>query len=130
MPAVKVPAAVGVPLMTPVARSRLSPIVERRDAERAIRNVNYFLEKLADDGVGLDIDLVLSGTSKRDRDLMPIITDILRTYGADGLSMEGIVKYAADAGIGESKVRELVEKMEKTSDIFCPRPGLYKYTGG
>jgi Predicted ATPase involved in replication control, Cdc46/Mcm family len=109
------------------ARTRLSPIVEVQDAERAIRLVKYYLDKIigTTDGVW-DIDTITSGTSKKTRDLMPLILEIFAEHGSGGLMMDEIIQHALDAGITEGDARDTVEKMRSANDLFCPSFGLYK----
>jgi len=109
------------------ARARLSPIVERRDAERAVNLVNYYLEKIVGTGGAMDIDRILTGTSKKERDLMPLIVDIFKeNEGPDGLSAEEVTKFAEGIGINADEVLRLLEKMAKSNDLYKPRDGNYK----
>ena len=111
------------------ARSRLSPVVEKKDAVRAVDLVNYYLVNIAGDEGGIDIDRISTGTSKKQRDLVPLIVNIFKEYGADGLTMEEIVTHAEKVGISAPAAEELIEKMIKSNEVYCPKVGMYRYTG-
>jgi len=108
------------------ARARLSLTVEKKDAERAVSLVNYYLEKIVGAGGAMDIDSIMTGVTKRDRDLMPLIFNILREGGADGLSQEEIIRIAEGQGIDSGKTKELLDKMKGSNDIYKPPNGNYK----
>jgi len=109
------------------ARARLSPVVEVEDAERAIRLVKYYLDKIigTTDGVW-DIDSLATGTPKKTRDLMPLIMGIFAAHGVDGLMMDEIIQLAADDGITAEDARVTAEKMKEAGDIYRTPSGIYK----
>jgi len=110
------------------ARARLSPTVEVQDARRAVKLVEYYLHKIVgtDDG-GLDIDGIATGTSKRDRDLMPVMKELLREFDRqEGLSMEEIVKHAEENGINETTARSLIEKLARLNEVYSPKNESYR----
>lgn len=110
------------------ARARLSPVVEVQDAERAVKLVRYYLEKIVGtDGGTWDIDGLATGTSKKDRDMMPLIVNIFAEFDkGDGLSMQEIEMHAEDQGIDRKKTESIIAKMRDSNDLFCPRNGVYK----
>lgn len=116
------------------ARARLSPVVEVQDAERAIKLVKYYLEKIAGtSGGGLDIDYVTTGISKKDRELMPMIRSMILDFGIDGeISMDDLLDHATSNGLTSADVRITIAKMKESNDVYCPPRGgkeVYKLVG-
>ncbi|MCL1978735.1 MAG: minichromosome maintenance protein MCM, partial [Methanomassiliicoccaceae archaeon] len=113
------------------ARMRLSRVVEGEDAARAVRLVEYYLDKiLAPDGGQWDIDNLSADYTKKDRNDLTILLDIFNKHSTtDGLSEDEVVNYALSDGLSESKTRKLLNKMVEDSTLFCPPPGgRYKRT--
>jgi len=111
------------------ARSRLSPVVEEADAQRAVRLVRYYLEKIAGTTSGqLDIDMMATGVSKSQRDRIPTIKRIIQRYGDDsaGVSEEELILHAMEEGIPEREVLSILQKMKSSGEIFSPREGIYR----
>ncbi len=112
------------------ARGRLSQLVEKEDAERAIRIVGYYLMKLAREGDVLDIDRITSEMSHSQRSHVSSIIDIIRNNADEpgGIPIEEIITQAGKRKIDESEVRKIVEKLSRTGEIHEPRNGFYKLT--
>ena len=110
------------------ARARLSPVVETADAKRAVKLVEYYLHKIVgtDDG-GLDIDGLATGTSRKDRDLMRVMQNILTEFDrSDGLSLAEIIKHAEVEGINDTTARSLIEKMVRATEVYSPSNEKYR----
>lgn len=75
------------------ARMRLSRTVDKKDAERAISLVRYYLRTIADDGRGgFDIDRLASNYSHDERTNSQVILGIVRaTGGTSGASLTNII---------------------------------------
>ncbi len=110
------------------ARMRLSPVVTDTDANRAVDMVEYYLGKIAaPDGGQWDIDRMATGITKKDRDSVKVIRDIISIFGADdGISMEEIIKHSAEEGFDEDEVRKIVKRIHEVGDVFRSTSGLYK----
>jgi replicative DNA helicase Mcm len=109
------------------ARGRLSPKVEKQDAERAIRIVNYYLSKVAYGKEGYDIDRITGATNRstqvKARTLMNIISD---EGGKDGIEMEALKSRAQEFGISEEELDDLITKLSEDSLIYQVKNGVYK----
>jgi replicative DNA helicase Mcm len=102
------------------AKLRLSPLVTDRDANLAVDLVEYYLQKVAgtDDG-SYDIDRMASGFSKKDRNAIGTIREIMRTMGGpEGLGIDELINHAASEGVDETTVRINIEKMSTTGEIY------------
>lgn len=110
------------------ARMRLSHVVTDADANRAVDMVEYYLGKIAaPDGGQWDIDRMATGITKKDRDSVKVIRDIISIFGADdGISMEEIIKHSAEEGFDEDEVRKIVKRIHEVGDVFRSTSGLYK----
>jgi len=110
------------------ARMRLSPVVDAGDANRAVNLVEYYLGKiLAPDGGQWDIDNISSGISKKDRDKLKIVLNIINSFGSPaGISEEELILHAESEGLTGDEVREKLNKMVLDGTLFNPRSGYYK----
>lgn len=109
------------------ARMRLSRVVTDVDANRAVDMVEDYLEKIvSSDGGQWDIDRMTTGISKKDRDSVKVIRDIVRHFGGKtGISIEEIIKHAAEEGISEEEARKVARKIHEAGDFFVPSQGVY-----
>lgn len=107
------------------ARARLSPTVEVQDAERAIKLVKYYLEKIVGTSGGAwDIDGVMAGTTKKDRDLMPMIRSLIIDFGVDGeISMDELLHQGMENGYTSVDIRTTIAKMVSSNDVYAPPRG-------
>jgi replicative DNA helicase Mcm len=115
------------------ARVRLSKQVTREDAERAIRLMSYCLSRVAYDleTQRLDIDKIMVGTTKPQRERLITILDIIRALVSrdlDGASYQDIVAEASKEGIPESKVEEVLERLSSEGRIYQRKLGKYMIT--
>jgi len=111
------------------ARARLSDVVTREDAERAIRIVEYFLKEASTEGGIIDADLLYTGISSRQRSVMEKIDLIMRKLiDEKGFAQEDeILEEAKKIGIEEMKALRILEKMHREGLIREVRNGVYKY---
>ncbi|AIZ57291.1 minichromosome maintenance protein MCM [Candidatus Methanoplasma termitum] len=111
------------------ARMRLSYMVEGADAQRAVDLVQYYLDKiLAPNGGQWDIDNLSADYTKKDRNELNIILDVIREYGSiDGLSEEEIISHSLNEGLSEDKAKRRLRMMKEDGTLFSPRnDGRYK----
>lgn len=110
------------------ARSRLSRVVEVEDANRAVRLVRYYLEKIAGTSSGqLDIDMMATGIPKTQRERMPTIVQIIRQHGnKDGISLEELILHGEGEGISAKDVESMLNKMKTSGEIYCPKDGRFR----
>jgi len=66
------------------AKMHLRDVVTEEDAQRAVRLINYYLERIARSGSGYDIDMVGGETTQKDRKGIDIIKAIIERYTPTG----------------------------------------------
>ncbi len=110
------------------ARARLSPIVRKEDAERAIKIVEYYLNKVASEGGRRDIDLIATGTSKSQREQIYVLRSLVQQLGDErrGVSLEELIQKASSDNISEERVRALIKRLSDAGEVYSPQPGYFK----
>lgn len=114
------------------ARMRLAEKVEKEDSEEVIRLFRECLVKVAMDmETGkMDIDTLMTGTRKSQRDKILILRDIIEDLDkgnqGGGAQQEDIFRIGQDKGLSESFIREYLAKFKHDGDIYEPRPGFLK----
>jgi len=110
------------------ARARLSIIVMPEDAERAIKIVEYYLNKVASEGGRRDIDLIATGTSRSQREQIYVLRGLVQQLADErrGVSLEELIQKAASDNISEERVRALVKRLSDAGEVYSPQPGYYK----
>ena len=113
------------------ARMALRDKVTAEDAEEAIRLMKLSLQQVGiDSETGqLDIDLIMTGHSKSQRDKMEKILDLIDELGEDvdkAIPVSKLIERANVEGIDEEFVKRAIERMKKEGIIFEPRPGFVK----
>ncbi|MGB2825190.1 MAG: minichromosome maintenance protein MCM, partial [Thermoplasmata archaeon] len=110
------------------ARARLNPIVTAEDAERAIKIVEYYLNKVASEGGRRDIDIIATGTSKSQREQIYVLRSLVQQLADErrGVSLEELIQKAASENISEERVRALVKRLSDAGEVYSPQPGYYK----
>ncbi|MCD6478789.1 MAG: minichromosome maintenance protein MCM [Candidatus Diapherotrites archaeon] len=114
------------------ARVRLSNVVEKQDAERAIRLLKRSLKDVVTDPETgkIDIDLILTGQTHTQIENMRRVLAIIKekSKGAEPVAVDEIVGEASQFGLTRDKVEELLNKLEKKGEIYRPRHGFVKPT--
>jgi len=113
------------------ARMALRDRVTVEDAEEAIRLMKLSLQQVGiDSETGqLDIDLIMTGHSKSQRDKMEKILDLIDELSEDvdkAVPVSKLIERANIEGIDEEFVKRAIERMKKEGIIFEPRPGHVK----
>ncbi|MEK6974267.1 MAG: ATP-binding protein [Nanoarchaeota archaeon] len=111
------------------ARVRLSDKVTKKDAQRAIKLLEYCLMQIGiDRETGkIDIDKISIGITATTRSRIHIIKETIDDLEArlgKTIPLEELVIEAVKRGIDEDKVEELVENMKRSGDIFEPKRGF------
>ncbi len=111
------------------ARARLSEIVTKEDAERAIKIVRYFLKESASEEGIEDMDIIYTGASSKKRQKWIIVDDIIRQLEEEKgyAKIEDIVPMASDKNIGKQEVEEILNTLRRNGQIYSPREGVYKH---
>ncbi|MGC8572192.1 MAG: minichromosome maintenance protein MCM [Candidatus Micrarchaeia archaeon] len=112
------------------AKTRLSNIVTKEDAEQAITLVEYVLNKLAVDTSGRrDIDAIV-GMPREKVNKINMILDIIKKFEAEsngsGAEYKRVIEEAMKNSIDENTTKKYLDELEKSGDIFSPRSGYIK----
>lgn len=111
------------------AKVRLGDKVTVEDAKRSIELVHYCLSQIGlDPETGkFDIDRISSGVTATERGgisvVKEIINDIISKVGKT-IPVEDVIIEASSKGIKEEKVMEIIEKLQRSGDIFEPKKGF------
>ncbi|MCL2607329.1 MAG: ATP-binding protein [Methanomassiliicoccaceae archaeon] len=112
------------------ARARLSRTVTGCDADRSIRIIHYFLNKvLGREGETVwDIDRVATGMPVNVRDGMRMVTDAIREHVAErgtAITKGELLGMFADQ-IGEIELTRILDTLGKAGDLYSPTFDTYK----
>ncbi len=114
------------------ARVRLCAAVERQDVERAIRLLRTSLQDLVTDPETgkIDIDIITSGQTHTMLSNMKKILAFIKekSQELDMVPIEDIMNEGKTIGADAEKVRDLLDKLHKSGDIYNPRHGFYRPT--
>lgn len=114
------------------ARVRLSNVVEKQDAERAIRLLKHSLKDVVTDPETgkIDIDLILTGQTHTQLENMHKVLAIIKekAKGGEAVPIDVLVSEAVQLGISSEKLDEIISKLEKKGEIYRPRHNQVKPT--
>ena len=116
-----------VRLAEAAARARLSQTVEREDAERGIRIVDYWLKKIMG-GEKFDIDVIATGISHSQRERMRILLDIIEklTKGGRGANEDDVLADAEGFNIDRAQAKEVLKRLVSDGRVYQPTVGTYR----
>ena len=109
------------------AKMALKNFVTEEDAAEAIRLMKSMLESVGIDvesGV-VDIDVIMTGKPKTQREKMTIIEDIIKELEAEEgcARIKKIVMKAKEKGIDESFVEKVITQLRREGILYEPSPG-------
>lgn len=113
------------------ARIRLAETITDADVERAINIYKKSMEQVGLDpeSGAFDIDIITTGQSHSTTSKMMRIADIIGNIVKDQkgapAKLEKIVEESEKEGIDKTKVKELIDKLQKTGDIYEPKSYHY-----
>ncbi|VVB74027.1 Minichromosome maintenance protein MCM [uncultured archaeon] len=114
------------------AKTRMSEVVELRDAKLAIKLVDFVLREIAlDKTTGkIDIDIISTGQprsrAEQYYDVVGLIRDLAKHY--DMVPRETIFEEAKkQLNIDEGILRRFLDEMQKKGELFEPKPGFLKF---
>jgi len=119
-----------VRLSEAAARIRLSKIVTKKDAQKAIELVDYCLNQIAKDTETgqIDIDRLSSRITATQRSSISIMKEIIHALEEQQkekiISIENIIEAAKEKNISQEKVEDILEKLRRSGDIFEPKKGF------
>ena len=112
------------------AKIRLSPEVDVSDSERAIRLVDYMLDKVSRDRETgkLDIDILATGRPKSQVDKLNDILSIARRMQDQlgAVEIARLVMQCEERGIDEITARRLVDDLIYKGELYKVKPGFVK----
>ncbi|RLI58725.1 MAG: Minichromosome maintenance protein MCM, partial [Candidatus Asgardarchaeum californiense] len=111
------------------AKMRLSQVVTEEDAEFAVKLMNYFLQKVGIDveTQRIDIDVVMTGQAKSQRDKILLIMDLIKRMIEENnnqpVRKEDVIQEAVNKGLNEDFVRRVIDRLHETGELIEPKPG-------
>ena len=114
------------------ARMALREIVTEEDAQAAIDLMNYFLQSVGIDmeTKRIDIDVIMTGQSKSQREKILTILDIVDTMvkeaGGKAVPKETVIQKAVEMGIDEHFARRVIDRLIDNGELMQPSPGHIK----
>jgi len=115
------------------AKVRLSDVVEKQDADRAMRLVRKSLEDtVIDPETGkIDIDIITSGITQARQNAITTVLRIVKEEMAAGIDMvpiEQVVASGIEKGLDQDKVMGAVDELIRKGDLYTPRHHYVKPT--
>mgnify|MGYP000916978924 FL=1 len=106
------------------AKMRLSKYATGTDAKRAIEIVQYYLNKISLDDGEPDIDRLMTGTSRKQRDKLKAVLGVIRNMGK--ISETDLIAECESKQIDNMAVEEALKKLKESGQIYEPRCGIYQ----
>ena len=115
------------------AKIRLSSEVNKDDAKRAVRVMQYSLVRVAMDSEGnVDIDR-LGGIPQKKRSRLVTMRKIMETLSRESedgtFSVNDMIEAAKVQNVGGEEVKSFVKRMMGDGSLFEPVHGRYRFTG-
>ncbi len=122
-----------VRLSEAAAKLRLSTKVTRQDAKRAIELIDFCLKQVGlDPTTGkIDIDRITTGITASKRSRIGIVRDVIRelsTKIGKTIPFDEIREAVAEHNIKEDELRDILEELKRSGDIFEPRRDFFSIT--
>ena len=114
------------------ARVRLSPKVQKQDAERAIYLLTYCMKELGTDPETgeFDIDRLTGGTSSSKRSkitrLLMIIQELETEVGQKEVPTQDVYAKAEEEGMESIEVDQILSQLRQEGTIFDPKQGFIR----
>ncbi len=112
------------------ARIRLSPTVDIEDAQRVIKIVDTCLRQVAYDAESgtFDIDKWTTGISKRQRDIIRTVKEVIKDVGGDegSANVEQVIEEMTRQGFAKDKVEATIRMLKNEGEVVELRPGIIK----
>jgi len=102
------------------ARARLSTIVTVEDALLAKKIVDYYLMDVSMDNGKMDIDIIYTGASSKQRNDMETVLDIIKQLKSEkGMAeVADVINVAMSRGMTQKKAEEALLKLKNAGQIF------------
>ncbi|MDD5331814.1 MAG: minichromosome maintenance protein MCM [Candidatus Nanoarchaeia archaeon] len=111
------------------AKVRLAKKAMREDARRAIELLKYCLMQVGYDyETGqIDIDRISTGIPASQRSKILIVKEIISELSekiGKAVPVEDLISYAAEKGIDDKQIDEIIERLKRDGEIFEPKRGF------
>jgi len=112
------------------AKVRLSKVVTKEDAQKAIELIDYCLNQIARDSETgkIDIDRLGSTITASQRNSISTIKEIINALEeqlqSKMIPTESIIEAAQEKSLNKDQVEEVLEKLRRSGDIFEPKRGF------
>ncbi len=110
------------------ARIRLSDVVEKEDAERAVRMLRSSLKDVVTDPETgkIDFDIVATGKTHTKTEGMRTVLKIVKDLAkqSDRVSVEDVTQEAKTFNIEGDRVQEYLNELVRRGELYRPRHGL------
>lgn len=111
------------------ARIRLGKQITKHDAKRAISILKHCLEIVGlDPETGqIDIDRISTGITASQRSKIVVIRELIYDLEENigkSIPLEEVINGAAEKGIQQDQVEEIIERLKREGEIFEPRRGF------
>ena len=112
------------------AKLHLRGTVEISDADLAVHLVDFMLRRVGIDretGV-MDIDTIMTGTSKSQRDKLSTVVDIIKDVQRveEDVEINKIIEMAKDYNVDEKTVHRVVEQLLMQAELYRTKPGYVR----
>ncbi|RXE55382.1 AAA family ATPase [Methanoculleus taiwanensis] len=115
------------------ARMRLSNTVDTTDTDRVLRIVDTCLRQVAYDAESgsFDIDKLVTGVSKSQRDIIRTVKEVIRSAAGDGgmARTEDVFDTLVKQGFAREKIEAAIEQLRRGGEVLEPRHGFVKVIG-
>ncbi len=109
------------------ARMRLSQVAEVEDAERAMGLMEYYLTKLTNDDGRFDIDAIMTGWPKKEKERMRIVVDIIEALtdvpgnrrDSEFRMVDVVARASSMYGMREAEVKRVVQKLQREMQMIA-----------
>ena len=117
------------------AKTRLSSMVESADVERAISLNEFMFKTLLTDRRGVrDIDVIMTNMPREKVDKMNLVLGLIKSLEEKeaqegrymGAKIQTVKEEAEKQGMDMNAVDKYIRELERSGDIFSPRPGIVK----
>ncbi|MCL4336412.1 MAG: minichromosome maintenance protein MCM [Candidatus Thermoplasmatota archaeon] len=104
------------------AKARLSPIVTAEDAMLAKKIVDYYLKDVSMTNGEVDIDILYSGTSSKQRSDLEMVFDIIKDFKKDHhqAEVDDVVALSVSRGMTVERAMDAITKLKSAGQIYEP----------
>jgi len=110
------------------ARIRIDPQIKDEDADRAIKIMKWYLERVASDNGVMDIDVVTTGVPHTIRGIINEVVDLIKVLsdGNHGVRVSELNSEANKRNIDPDKLQKALEQLKKKGRTYEPKDGYIR----